>query len=212
MAKAGWPFVLTALFLALVIGVAGSARNPAAIAGMIFFGFLALGFAFFFRDPERVIPSESRLILAPADGRVVDIKDEENRFLGATAKRVGIFLSVFDVHVNRVPVSGEVAYREYRPGKKLPANSAFASRENECCEIGLVNGKGKVVVRQIAGVLARRIVCRVKAGDKVQPGERFGMIKFGSRVELVLPPSVRLAVSLRQKVKGGETVIGEFLG
>jgi phosphatidylserine decarboxylase len=166
---------------------------------------------FFFRDPHRSIPSDPACIVSPADGKVIAVGESADvEGYGGPARTVAIFLSVWDVHVNRNPVDGKVVRVEYRKGDFKRAYLADASEHNEQTRILIENPKGKVLVRQIAGILARRIVCRLKEGDTVAKGERFGMIKFGSRAELALPPSVRLRVSVGDRVKGGETIIGEF--
>ena len=183
-------------------------------------GFAAVGFialllfaftVFFFRDPRRAIPPGPEHIVSPADGRVIAV-GEAGRVEGydGPARTVAIFLSVWDVHVNRNPVDGKIARVEYRKGDFKRAYLSDASEHNEQTRILIESPRGKVLVRQIAGILARRIVCRLKEGDAVVRGERFGMIKFGSRTELALPPSVRLRVSVGDKVRGGETIIGDF--
>jgi phosphatidylserine decarboxylase len=167
--------------------------------------------AYFFRDPERVAPTGDDLILSAADGKVISIKPVRDvEFIGEEGTLISVFMSVFDVHVNRIPLSGRVDYVKYNPGKFLPAFEDKASLENEQNEMGLDAGKGKIVLKQIAGIIARRIVCRVKPGDAVKAGERFGMIKFGSRVDHFIPKNVEVRIKLNQKVKAGETVIGVF--
>jgi len=164
---------------------------------------------YFFRDPERSIPRDANLILSPADGKVVEIKDEfEKDFIKTKCKRVSIFLSVFDVHVNRIPVSGKVGYLRYQKGSFVQAYKSRASHVNEQTVIGIEYQKSKIVFKQIAGLLARRIVCDIRDGDDVTAGERFGIIKFGSRVDIFLTENVELKVSMNQKVKGGESIIG----
>jgi phosphatidylserine decarboxylase len=176
------------------------------------FGLLLLFTLYFFRDPERAVPEGAGRIVSPADGRIVDISEcEEPSFIGGKAVRVAIFLSVWDVHVNRIPIDGRVTHLEYRKGEFRKAFEAEASEVNERMEIGIESPYGRFLVRQIAGILARRIVCRVRKGDAVERGARFGMIKFGSRTELFLPAGTRLRVKTGERVKGGETIIGEFL-
>jgi phosphatidylserine decarboxylase len=166
---------------------------------------------YFFRDPQRKIPSDSAAILSPADGKVIAIGETRNaEGYGGPARFVAIFLSVWDVHVNRIPVDGKITRIEYRKGDFKKAYLSDASEHNEQTRILIENPRGKVLVKQIAGILARRIVCRAREGEQVAKGDRFGMIKFGSRAELFLPPSVHLRVSVGDKVKGGETIIGEF--
>ncbi len=166
---------------------------------------------FFFRDPERAVPEVAGAVVSPADGRVVEIADEfEKDYLNADATRVSIFLSVFDVHVNRIPFSGTVGYFDYRPGGFLKAYKREASTQNEQTVIGIEDGDRRILFKQIAGLLARRIVCHVREGHRVRTGERFGIIKFGSRVDVFLPRNAEVRVALRQKVKGGESIIGVF--
>jgi phosphatidylserine decarboxylase len=171
-------------------------------------------FFHFFRDPARRVPSEAGLIVAPADGRVTDIGVAEDApFIEGASLRIGIFLSVFDVHVNRAPVDGRVAFRDYRRGRFLSALRYDAcSRENECSSVGLDTGAvpgRRVLVRQIAGALAQRIVTDCRLGQRLERGERFGMIKFGSRTEIYLagPDSLEVRVKVGDHVKGGETVL-----
>jgi phosphatidylserine decarboxylase len=167
--------------------------------------------AFFFRDPERDIPSGENLIVSSADGRVIAITPfERSDFIEGKGTLVSVFMSVFSVHVNRAPVSGRVEFCEHHPGKFFPAFEEKSSLENEQTRLGLRGEHGRVVVKQIAGIIARRIVCRIRPGDQLKKGQRFGMIRFGSRVDLFLPENVELRVGLNQKVKAGETVVGVF--
>lgn len=210
MAKEGILFVAIPLLLAVFGFLAGPALPGGQIIG-VFFLLVSSGLVFFFRDPKRNILTDTRLVLSPADGTVVGIdSDGLNDFLKEKAIRVSIFLSIFNVHINRSPVAGVVAYRAYREGIFLPAYQVKASVQNEQNEIGLKSEHGNIIVRQIAGRIARRIVCRVGPGDRIQIGQRLGMIRFGSRVEIIVPATVQLRVKLRDKVKGGLTVIGEF--
>lgn len=168
---------------------------------------VALACLFFFRDPERTPPGLRGAVLAPADGRVREIREHHDPFVGE-AVRVSIFLSPLDVHVNRSPISALVTEVEHRPGRFLPAYRAEASEQNERCRIALQGEAARVTVSQIAGVVARRVVCRVRPGDKLQAGERFGLIRFGSRTDLVVPKGTRLRCRSGDKVRGGESVIG----
>jgi phosphatidylserine decarboxylase len=166
---------------------------------------------YFFRDPDRNIPGGKDMILSPADGTVVLIEEvEEPYYFKAKVKRVSIFLSVFNVHVNRMPVSGNVEFVKYIKGKFLVAFADKASEENEQSIIGIQHEKGKILFKQIAGIIARRIVYHVSVGDAVKAGDRFGLIRYGSRVDMFFPDNVEINVSLKDKVYGGETVIGEF--
>ncbi len=162
---------------------------------------------FFFRDPDRTPPSDPGLWVSPADGKVVHAGPEPEG--GTDRMQVSIFLSLFDVHINRSPVSGVITDVVYTPGKFLPAYRDQASRQNERNQIELADGALKVTVRQIAGVAARRIVFFKKKNDRLDRGERFGLIQFGSRVEVLFPSEVKLRVSLGDRVKGGESVIAE---
>jgi len=164
---------------------------------------------YFFRAPERAIPADEKAIVSPADGRVIEVREvTEQEFLQGTAIQVSIFLSLFDVHVNRIPMSGRVTYYRYEPGRFHVASKPRASVENEHTAIGIESPSARLLFKQVAGILARRIVCSVREGQEVRRGQRFGMIKFGSRVDVFLPPSVTLGVRVGQKVKGGETIIG----
>ena len=168
------------------------------------FGVLALFCLWFFRDPERTAPSEPGLAVSPADGKVVLIRPESD---GRT--RMAIFLNVFDVHVNRSPIAGRVTSVQYKPGKFLVASEVAASVENEQNTL-IVEGDGtSLEFSQIAGLIARRIVCDKKKGDAVQRGERIGLIKFGSRVDLLFGPEWKLAVNIGERVTAGETVIAK---
>ncbi len=174
-------------------------------------GILLLFTAFFFRNPKRRIPADEKVLVSPADGTVMDITEiYEDRFLKCNALKVTIFLSVFNVHLNRSPISGTVKYRSYRPGKMIPAFKSHASDINEKNYVGIENGTLKVMVTQITGFIARRIVCWVDMNDSLSRGDLFGMIKFGSCTELIVPADVRILVAKGQKVVGGETVIGRL--
>jgi len=171
---------------------------------------LAVFFLIFFRDPEREIPTGPGLIVSPGDGKV-----EEAEWIETTAGarfRVSIFLSVFDVHVNRVPISGKVTLMEYREGQFLNAMSPESAILNEQTLIVIEDGESSVSFKQIAGLLARRIICDVKTGDIVQRGQRMGMIKFGSRVDVLMPADVELRVKPGDRVQGGISVLGVLPG
>lgn len=215
-------FTLATLGPAAVLAVilAGLEDGPLRVAGWVAVAGLALAGLFvvwFFRDPHRAVPPAPGLVVAPADGRVVDIDEVgDDPFVGGPAVRVGIFLSVFDVHINRAPAAGRVVGISYRRGKFLNALRAASARENEQLAVRLQETAPpyrRYVVRQIAGAIARRIVCRVKPGDGLARGERYGMIKFGSRTELVLPrePGLRVRVAVGDAVRGGVTVVAEFV-
>lgn len=212
MAKEGLKFILPVFIFSIVLFLLFVLLDSiASLAGAIVFFIFVIFLLFFFRDPEREVPEGENLILAPADGKVILIKPFNNlEFIGGSGTLVSVFMSVFDVHVNRVPISGVVKYFKYNPGEFSPAFKDKASQENEQTELGLENEHGKVVLKQIAGIIARRIVCKLKPEDSVRAGERFGMIKFGSRLDLFLPENVEIEVKLNQKVRAGETIIGTF--
>jgi phosphatidylserine decarboxylase len=169
--------------------------------------------AFFFRDPKRAIPQDPAVVVAPADGKITEIAEvEESSYLKTGARKLGIFLSLLDVHLNRAPYSGTVEYLNYKPGKFLNAGNPKSSLVNESNAIGIATDRCKMLMRQISGVVARRIVCKLSEGDRIDTGQKFGMIKFGSRTELYVPldAGFELQVEVGQKVKAGETVIGVF--
>lgn len=209
MVKDGWPFVLPFAALALLSFIAAFKSGRPGLWFLSFLLlFLALFFAYFFRDPERQIPSDENLILSPADGKIVAIETaSEPLFLKSQAQKISIFLSPLDVHINRIPVSGKVDYFSYLPGKFLAAYKDKASTDNEQAVIGISSSNGKILFKQIAGILARRIVCRLKLGEEVTAGEKFGMIRFGSRVDIFLPEGLELKVQKGDKVTGGETIM-----
>jgi phosphatidylserine decarboxylase len=169
-------------------------------------GLLAAAFLGFFRDPERTPPRLPGAVLAPADGRVMGVAEVEDPWVGS-AIRLSIFLSPLDVHVNRSPVTALVRDVEHEAGRFLAAYREEASRVNERCTLSLEGDAARVTVKQIAGVLARRIVCRVRPGDKLQAGERFGLIRFGSRTDLVVPRGTEIRVKVGDRVRGGESVM-----
>lgn len=174
-------------------------------------GILLLFVAFFFRNPSRSIPAEEGILISPADGRIMDIVEiYEDRYLKSKAIRVSIFLSIFNVHLNRCPMTGTVGYRSYRPGKMLPAFKSHVSEINEKNYVGIENDSLRILVTQITGFIARRIVCWVKLHDRVSRGDIFGLIKFGSCTEIIVPTDVEILVKKGDKVIGGETVIGRF--
>lgn len=167
---------------------------------------------FFFRDPQRIPPAGEKLIVAPADGKIISLSDAFDSPLDPPGIRISIFMSVFNVHVNRVPFSGAVESVEHRLGKFKTAFKPSASLENERVEVILDSAHGKLAYRLIAGLLARRIAFHPVPGDYLKTGQRMGMIRFGSRVDLFLPHNTRIDAHLGDKVTAGETIIGEFLG
>ncbi len=174
--------------------------------GLFFLAVLLL-LLWFYRDPERVPPEDENLWVSPADGRVMEIGPAEHPFTGP-AVCIGIFMSPLDVHVNRAPAGGSVEFLDYVPGKRLAAYHPKASMENERFYVGVETTRGKTLLVQIAGLLARRIASRVKRGDVLTRGQRYGMIKLGSKVEVYLPASVRPLVCVGDRVRAGETPIG----
>jgi phosphatidylserine decarboxylase len=176
-----------------------------------FFLLLLLCTLAFFRDPEREVPSDPNVIVAPADGTVMDITElEETEVLKGKTRRVGIFLSVFDVHTNRAPIDGRVVYRQRRPGLFLDARRADCSEKNESMTWVFQNPRVTIVARQITGAIARRIVAWANVGDELKKGDRFGMIRFGSRTELYLPLSATVLVKEGDHVAGGSTPIAQL--
>jgi phosphatidylserine decarboxylase len=198
---AGWPFVLGAL----AAGAAGALVSPWLLAPFVV---LAGFFLFFFRDPERQIAEGEHLVVSPADGRVMVAG--ESAGAGAPPgswKQISIFLSPMNVHINRVPVGGRVTKVSYTPGKFLPAYRAEAGAVNERSEIWIDHGGQMVVARQIVGILARRVVCRAEPETIVRAGDRYGVMKFGSRMDIFVPPDAEIRVRAGQDVRAGETVI-----
>jgi phosphatidylserine decarboxylase len=178
-----------------------------------FFVLLLLCTIAFFRDPDRAGPTDPNVIVAAADGTVMDIVEvEENEVLKNESRRVGIFLSVFDVHTNRAPIDGRVVYRQHRPGLCLDARRPDCSEKNESMTWAFENPGVTIVVRQITGAIARRIVAWANVGDELKRGERFGMIRFGSRTELYLPLSATVLVKVGDYVLGGSTIIARLQG
>ena len=195
------------LFFA-VLAVAGAAFS----AWLWWFFFLLFLFTVaFFRDPERMAPPDSNLIVAPADGTVMDIVElDESQVLKTRTRRVGIFLSIFDVHTNRAPIDGRVIYRQHQAGLCLDARRLDCSEKNESMTWAFENPRVTIVVRQITGAIARRIVAWAQIGDELKKGERFGMIRFGSRTELYLPLNAEVLVKTGDHVLGGSTIIARL--
>ncbi|MBV6419492.1 MAG: Phosphatidylserine decarboxylase proenzyme [Ignavibacteriaceae bacterium] len=165
----------------------------------------------FFRDPERKTPSAINIVVAPADGKIIVIKQNIfNHFVGENCNQISIFMSPLNVHVNRIPIDGKVEHLKYYEGKFVAAFEDKASENNERMETGIVNSEGKILFTQVAGFLARRIVNELKIGDEVKTGERFGMIKFGSRVDIFVPSKYIPAVNLNENVYAGETILFEI--
>jgi phosphatidylserine decarboxylase len=177
----------------------------------LFFLLLFLFTVSFFRDPERVVPADPNIIVAAADGTITDvIESDESQVLKTKTRRIGIFLSIFDVHTNRAPIDGRVIYRQHRDGLCLDARRPDCSEKNESMTWAFENPRVTVVVRQITGAIARRIVAWSQIGDELEKGERFGMIRFGSRTELYLPLNAQVLVKVGDHVLGGSTIIARL--
>jgi phosphatidylserine decarboxylase len=197
------------LLLALAVSIKWPGLYTLLPTGLLIFVFVVL--LYFFRDPRRTPPAGEELILSPADGKVMEVQRvHELRFLEGEALKIAVFMSLLDVHVNRAPVKGQVALVEYVPGRFLQAFRPEASELNEHNFVGLESRYGRVLVSQIAGIMARRIVCWVSPGQKLQAGERLGVIKFGSRVELYLPPGAEPVVRVGEQVHAGVTVVARW--
>jgi phosphatidylserine decarboxylase len=206
VAKSGYPFILVAAFSTAVLALLGL-TTPTLIGLVVTFCICG-----FFRDPDRVIPVAKGAVVSPADGKVIaaSVVDNSPLFNGE-AMKISIFMSVFNVHVNRVPYSGRVKEIDYYPGKFFSANLDKASQQNEhnAVSIEMENGKPLCVV-QIAGLIARRIICHLQPGDPVLRGQRFGLICFGSRLDVYLPTDIKLKSAVGDKVKAGTSILGEF--
>jgi len=221
LTKYGWPQVaiFPTVVLAIMAGclLAGARFLPlwvtysieAALAVVLIWGLT------FFRDPYRTVPNDSSLLLAPADGKITDIETVENDYIGARALRIGIFLSIFDVHINRAPCNVKVEKITYKKGKHKNAMTPQSGRINESNDLALLrtdSPKERLIVRQISGAVAQRIVCQASQGQKLTGGEKFGMIKFGSRTELYLPAreNAKCLVQIGDKVKAGLTPLVKY--
>ncbi|HIE79624.1 MAG TPA: phosphatidylserine decarboxylase family protein [Nitrospinaceae bacterium] len=202
IAKEGYMFILP---LAVLTGIFW-ALSWLWVTGL--FAGLFLFVTWFFRDPERSIPEDPNAIVSAGDGRVVEIVQEKDPLLDGVYTRVSVFLNVFNVHVNRVPIAGKIQATRYNPGKFLNAASHKASLDNEQSAILLNNGHVTILVKQIAGLIARRIVCWAEEGDEYQRGQRFGLIRFGSRVDIFLPEGTDIKVEIGDIVSGGSSIIG----
>ena len=203
--KEGFYFAGVALLIALFLGVL--VHPYAAILPAV----LACYCIYFFRNPDRKIPADENLIVSPADGTVQDVVEVDNDdFIKSPCRKVIIFLSVFDVHVNRSPIAGEIKIQKYICGRFRPAYKDSVGFENERHLIGIENERLRVTVTQVAGILARRIVSWVTLDDKLEKGELYGLIRFGSCTELVMPANVEVLVKKGDKVRGGESIIGRI--
>lgn len=200
--RAGFPFIVGCLAPAAVLV---SVRRPGWALPLVG---LAGCFGFFFRDPDRETPDDPLAVVAPADGRVLHAGPADDTVApDGRWSQISIFLSPLDVHVNRTPVAGRVVDVSYRPGRFLPAYDDAAASQNERCEIRLAQGGRTVVCRQVVGVLARRIVCRLEPGMDVEAGQRLGIMKFGSRMDVFVPPDSAITTAVGDRVRGGETIV-----
>jgi len=203
VAAEGWPFILPLAAITIVVFLLGWKWPGYTLL------VLTLFVLFFFRDPERMVPEGKDVVVSPADGKVIVIKDiYEPDYLKQDVKQISIFLSVFNVHVNRAPVGGEIELVKYNPGKFHVASVDKASLDNEQTSMVITNGTQKILVKQIAGLIARRIVCYAKPGDAIKQGERYGLIRFGSRVDIFLPKDADIKVKLGDRVTGAQDIIG----
>jgi phosphatidylserine decarboxylase len=204
VAKEGYPFVAFAAFATFIFALLE--YDLIALIMLFITGFVV----YFFRDPERISPDDDDVVVSPADGKVILVeKIFDDRFVNEHVYKISIFMSIFDVHVNRIPFAGEVEKIQYGAGSFYAANTDQGGLANEHCGVVLSTKKGfQYAVVQIAGLVARRIVCWAEKGDYIERGKRFGMIRFGSRVDIYLPQNLQVEVSSGQRVKAGETVIG----
>ncbi len=206
VAKAGFPFIFAAAFATAVVALLG-------LTGLALLGLVVTGFiCFFFRDPDRVTPTAEDAIISPADGKVIRVEPVENAdFYEGACLKISIFMSVFNVHVNRIPYEGTVKRVSYFPGKFFSANLDKASRDNEHNAVFIDTCRGApICMVQIAGLIARRIICSVQGGDEVARGQRMGLICFGSRVDVYMPADTVPGVSVGDRVAAGTTVLGRF--
>ena len=204
IAREGYPFIAFVAFVCLIFALLE--YDLAALATLVLTGFVV----YFFRDPDRISPEDDDAVVSPADGKVILVeKIFDDRFVNEHVYKISIFMSVFDVHVNRTPYTGKVEKIVYTPGSFYAANTDQGGLANENCGLVLSTGKNfQYAVVQIAGLVARRIICWVEKGDTIERGRRFGMIRFGSRVDIYLPQNLQLEIRSGQRVRAGETVIG----
>lgn len=204
VAKEGYPFIVFAALLSVVTAILG--YDITALSALFLTSFVL----FFFRDPERISPEEDDVIVSPADGKIILIeKVFDDKYVKEHVHKISIFMNVFNVHVNRFPFSGKVKKVLYSPGSFYSANTERGALENEACAVIVdINSERRFAVVQVAGLIARRIVCWATKGDQLERGQRFGLIRFGSRVDLYLPLQAHLEVKKGQKVKAGETILG----
>jgi phosphatidylserine decarboxylase len=208
VAKEGIPFILLCAFIALICSILH--YQYAGLGALL----AAIFVTYFFRDPDRILPEEQNAIVSPADGKVIRVEEIfDDRFLQKNALKISIFMNVFNVHVNRIPLAGTVRRIIFQPGRFYAADKDKAVLHNEYCAVIVSPASGQeYAVVQIAGLIARRILCRAEPGDQVRTGERFGLIRFGSRVDLYLPEGTATAVQVGEKVRAGETVLARMEG
>ncbi len=207
----GYSSIIKVILLCLLFSAASMVLPALAQAATLFATGSALLFTlYFFRDPQRKIPAEKRVVLAPADGKIILVQPLDHQFTGQSSTLVSIFMSPFNVHVNRLPISGKVVHLRYLPGQFLMAFDHRSMESNEKMEIGIENNDIRLQFSQISGFLARRIVCTLKNGENVSTGRRFGMIKFGSRVDVILPSSATVLVQPGQITHAGETILARY--
>lgn len=212
IAREGLVFIYIAAGITVATYATAASRRswPLWVVAFVF-TLLTLWVVYFFRDPERTGPRGEDIVIAPADGRVIQVTEvDEPAFLHGRAIRVSIFMNVFNVHVNRYPVTGTVRYVHYNPGKFLNAAVDKASLENEQMSVGIEHARGRILVRQIAGLIARRIVTYSREGDVVQQAERMGLIRFGSRVDVFLPPGSEVTVRVGELTVAGQSSIAKL--
>jgi phosphatidylserine decarboxylase len=207
IAKAGYPFIFGAAFATLVLALLG--LTLLAILGLV----LTFSLCGFFRDPDRLVPEQNGIVVSPADGKVISVGAAANSYCDdSECMRVSIFMSVFNVHVNRIPLNGQVKDVIYFPGKFFAANLEKASLQNEHNAVIIdIENERQICVVQVAGLIARRIICHIKPGDHVQRGQRYGLICMGSRLDVFLPKDIKLKVAVGDKVTAGTSVLGHFV-
>jgi phosphatidylserine decarboxylase len=206
VASAGYPFIFTSVFVTIVFALLGlTTLTLIGLASSLFI-------CYFFRDPDRVVPNFKGAVISPADGKVISAGPVgSSRFYEGSCIKVSIFMSIFNVHVNRIPYEGHVKTVSYYPGKFFSANLDKASKDNEHNAVTLETEEGQTICTvQIAGLIARRIICKIQEGDIVARGQRFGLICFGSRLDVYLPPDTNLKVTVGDRVKAGTSVLGDL--
>ncbi len=206
IAREGYPFILFSGFATLILALVS--QDAAALAGLAMTCFVT----WFFRDPARIVPADTTALVAPADGKVIRVEEvDDPLFLRDRAIKVSIFMNIFNVHVNRIPRAGVVERVSFKPGRFYSADTDKAVLHNEYCALVIRTDSDRIYgVVQVAGLIARRIVCRAEPGDRVATGSRYGLIRFGSRVDLYLPPDAEICIRRGQKTRAGETVLARL--